>query len=276
MRLSLSPILGALLLGAAHAQPPANCTADQDCLSAGLRCLPSKGGAPCTLDYAFNLTGQCACLPQACADFTYPRPLPGKKQWLVAGDSISLGYLGDLAKALGAPWQVLHVGGSFNCDSAYQGSRCWSKWLGPNASRWDVVSYNAGLHDLAYPDNEHLSVTTYAALLATNLRFLAAAARPDAALVWMRTTPVPTNPPANCTLIPGRLESAVGAYNAAADAVVAGLAGRVGSCDLHGVVDRACGAGYASCAIAQCGGPHFTAKGWALLGAAAAACGGAA
>lgn len=62
-------------------------------------------------------------------------------------------------------------------------------------------------------------------------------------------------------------------YNAAADAVVAAVPGqRVASCDLHGVITAHCGATYASCDIAQCGGPHFTAAGFTMLGDAAAAC----
>jgi hypothetical protein len=73
-------------------------------------------------------------------------------------------------------------------------------------------------------------------------------------------------------LLPGRLEKDVLAYNAAADAVVARHAG-VRSCDLHKVITDACGVGYANCSITQCGGPHFTEAGFALLGAKMAQCG---
>ena len=101
---------------------PAPCTADEDCLSTNLRCLPSPSGAPCTLDYAFNETGTCACQPQGCDTFTYaPPPTPGKRQWLVIGDSISMGYFGPLSSALKAGWDVYHVGSRgkpINCDNA--------------------------------------------------------------------------------------------------------------------------------------------------------------
>jgi len=281
---------------------PAPCTADEDCLSTNLRCLPSPGGAPCTLDYAFNETGTCACLPQGCDTFTYASATPGKKQWLVVGDSISMGYYGPLSAALKAGWDVYHVGSRgkpINCDNAvryprasfspplrnphplpcpplqYFASRCVKGWLGADAARWDVVSYNAGLHDLAFPDNEHLAAASYAQYLGDTLRFLAGALRPSAALLWLTTTPVPTDPPANCTLLPGRLESSVREYNAAAAAVVAsvGAARAVRTCDLHAVITRYCGDSYATCNITQCAGPHFSSEGFALLGGAVAGCG---
>ena len=266
--------LFASAVGAAAAPLP--CTADEDCLSAGLRCLPSPGGAPCTLDYYYNVTGQCACLPQACDTFSYPPPTPGRKQWLVIGDSISMGYAPPLSSLLAASFNVYHVGAEkkpINCDNAYFAARCAQGWLGANASRWDVVSYNAGLHDLAFPDNEHLAVPSYAAFLNATLHFLGGALRADAALLWLTTTPVPTNPPANCTLIPGRLESSVLRYNSAAAAVAAAAPRAVRVCDLHAAITGFCGAGYATCNITQCGGPHFTAEGFQLLGRTLAACG---
>jgi hypothetical protein len=164
-------------------------------------------------------------------------------------------------------------GANDNNDNAAWGSRCVAGWLGANASRWDAVTFNFGLHDLAFPDNEHLAVGSYALLVASVTAKLAALLRPDAGVVWNAITPVPTDPPPQCALLPGRLERDVLAYNAAAAAAVAVAgAGRVAACDLHAVVDGVCGAGYSACAIAQCGGPHFTEAGFALLGGAVAAC----
>ena len=276
MQVTGTLFLSSLALACAtRASAPSPCTADEDCLSAGLRCLPSPGGAPCTLDYQYNETGTCACLPQSCAKFSYVPQQFEKKQWLVIGDSISMGYLADVASLLGQGWQVVHVGGSspINCDNAYFASRCISGWLGGNASRWDVVSYNAGLHDLAFPDNEHLSTTSYATYVSKVLEYLDGALRPDARLMWMSTTPVPTNPAPNCTLIPGRLESSVLAYNAAAAAVVSAAARDVPVCDLHKTINDYCGAGYATCNITQCGGPHYSSVGWQLLASAVTRCG---
>lgn len=114
---------------------------------------------------------------------------------------------------------------------------------------------------------------SYSKFVAAALQAVTEAVRSDALVVWMRTTPVPTNPPPACILIPGRLESSVIAYNDAADAVVADAAGRVLSCDLHAVITDYCGVNYStSCNITQCAGPHFTPAGFALLGAKAASC----
>jgi hypothetical protein len=86
------------------------------------------------------------------------------------------------------------------------------------------------------------------------------------------TTPVPTDPPPqnkkSCTLIPGRLERDVLAYNRAASEVTKGL----GVCDMHKVITDHCGVGYSSCDIAQCGGPHFPGRGFVMLGEAMARC----
>ena len=127
-------------------------------------------------------------------------------------------------------------------------------------------------------------------------------------LIWASTTPVPTNPPPqpgknpaggdNCTLVPGRLETDVLRYNAAAARVVAAAAGAedadddadaadaagivfaagkaasqvAGVCDLHAVIEARCGQGYRECDIAQCGGPHFQPEGFRMLGEALARC----
>lgn len=91
--------------------------------------------------------------------------------------------------------------------------------------------------------------------------------------VYSSNRAVPTNPPSNCTLIPGRLESNVLAYNAAAAKVVAVTqADRFLINDLHKVITDVCGVGYASCPIAQCAGPHFQAAGFELLAGAVAGC----
>ena len=262
----------ALLLSLFALSSSLNCTSDMDCIPLGERCLPSPAGSPCVLDYAYNETGTCACKPQACVLPTYPAALPGTRQWLIAGDSISLGQLAAASRLAGPGWQVLHVAQNYNCDNALNGAKCWHGWLGADAARWDVISYNAGLHDLAFPDNEHLSVPTVAGFVADSLQQLARAARADARLVWMRITPVPTDPAPQCVLIPGRLEKDVLAYTAAADATVQAAGGRMRSCDLHRVITDFCGVGYASCNITQCAGPHFTEQGFEMLAAKAVAC----
>lgn len=276
--LTLRALLAAALLAASRAWT--GCTAEEDCLAlpATPRCLPAAAGSgvACTLDYAFNETGFCACGAQQCTALTAPPAHPERKQLLVVGDSISLGYLASLTSNL-STWEVVHApsfgAGGDNNDNAAWGARCIQGWLGPNASRWDAITFNHGAHDYAFPDNEHLSVDSFSLFISSIVGKLVALARPDAVLVWNAITPVPTTPPPQCVLLPGRLESDVLAYNAAAARAVAVVgAGRVASCDLHKVIDDVCGVGYASCAIAQCAGPHFSAAGFALLGNAVAGC----
>ena len=273
----------ALVFAAAAAAAAAwvGCTAEEDCigLPATPRCLPvaAGSGVACTLDYAFNESGYCACGAQECVPLAAPPAHPERKQLLVVGDSISLGYLAQLTANLSSAWEVVHApsfsGGNDNNDNAAWGARCIQGWLGANASRWDAITFNHGAHDYAYPDNEHLAVDSYALFIASIAGRLAALARPDAVLVWNTITPVPTNPPPQCVLLPGRVESDVLSYNAAAARAVAVVgAGRFGVCDLHKVIDDVCGAGYQSCPIAQCAGPHFSAAGFALLGNAVAGC----
>ena len=152
------------------------------------------------------------------------------------------------------------------------GARCVGAWLGADPARWDAVSYNAGLHDLAFPDNEHLAVPSYARFVGAVFAAIAAAVRPSARVLWVTTTPVPTNPTPACALIPGRREADVLAYNAAAATVVAAAA-RVGTCDAHKVITDYCGVGFSdSCNITQCRGPHFVGAGFPMLGAKVAEC----
>ena len=180
-----------------------------------------------------------------------------------------------LAQAVAATHEVVHApsfgGGNDNNDNAHWLATCLAGWLGADPARWDVVSLNAGAHDYAFPDNEHLSMPHYAAFVDAALATLAAALKPGATVIWARITPVPTDPAPACVLLPGRLETNVLAYNAAADAVVARHTG-VRACDLHKVITDACGVGYAACNITQCGGPHFSAAGFQMLGDKMAQC----
>jgi hypothetical protein len=148
------------------------CTSDDDCyLTKDWRCLPStdQGAAKCTLDYQFNETGTCACgstgKEGVCVPLKPPPAAQGKLQYLVIGDSVSMGYTPQLTKNLSATHQVIHAPG--NCDNANWGSRCVRGWLGPEPKRWHTITINFGLHDLAFPDNEHLSVQVYTTLLAS-------------------------------------------------------------------------------------------------------------
>lgn len=217
----MRPSTLALLLAASGAGALTPCVNDQQCVgllpTGSQRCLPSKlpGAWKCTLDAAYNATGECACQPQSCVAITgcvcgargacldiaawlarSPTPpprtvrrspaFPSRKQLLVIGDSISLGYMPSLNASLAGEWEVAHPGE--NCGSAYHDMACMGSWLGTNPSRWDAVTLNAGLHDLAFPDNEHVDVDLYAVFLANATAALAAALKPSAAIVWVRTS----------------------------------------------------------------------------------------
>ena len=146
-----------------------------------------------------------------CVPGAYPPATKGRKQYLVIGDSVSMGYFSALEANL-SDWDVVHAPG--NNDNTNWGRRCLKGWLGPDPGRWNLVSVNWGLHDLAFPDNEHLDVATYANLLGDILTQLKALA-PRAKTMWVTTTPVPTDPPndpssgKSCVLIPGRIETVI-------------------------------------------------------------------
>jgi len=277
-----------LLLPAVAAAMVVPCDNDGDCYTtADWRCLPTTqaaGGRACTLDYAFNETGFCACSATGaegvCVLGKYAAPTAGKKQYLVIGDSVSEGYFPTLKPLMAAAgYQAVHAPG--NNDNVNWGSRCVKGWLGPDPARWTHITMNFGLHDLAFPDNEHLPVKVYSALLSNITKQIVQLA-PKVKLAWVTTTPVPTDPPPQqgkpCTLIPGRLESQVLLYNKAAAAVVAQEASHhrrqhnVSVCDVHKVITDHCKVGYKACDWAQCGGPHFPGPGFAALGAAMAEC----
>ena len=118
----------------------------------------------------------------------------------------------------------------------------------------------------------HSHCSNYAHFISLALTTLIGAVRRDARIIWHTITPVPFDPPPQCVLIPGRLETDVLRYNAAADAAIAGHQRIIEKCDLHGAITAHCGANYSSCDIAQCAGPHFTEAGFALLANASAAC----
>lgn len=275
-------LLSLLLLLCATALAPGaapGCANDAECLQLGSalqlwRCRESNASDAkfCALDCCYNKTSTCACMDQQCVPLLGKPSRPKNKQYLVIGDSVSMGYLKSLEAELAQKaYEVVHAPG--NNDNTNWGRKCVQGWLGPDPSRWDVISINFGLHDLAFPDNEHLPTDLYSKFLQEiflTLRMHANKAR----ILWVTTTPVPTNPPPkagkSCVLLPGRLETDVLRYNVAARHVLDGS--DVPICDLHGFVTDFCGVGYSSCNITQCGGPHFSEAGFSMLGQKVAEC----
>ena len=111
----------------------------------------TAGAGPCTLPGTTGKT-MCRCTQVTCGTPRYAAPLAGQKQWLMIGDSITGGCMsnGLPTVAAGHDVQVTHSPG--NAANVWWGAHCLDKWLG-NASRWDVITFQFGLHDLAL-DNE--------------------------------------------------------------------------------------------------------------------------
>lgn len=122
--------------------------------------------------------------------------------------------------------------------------QCLRAWTGTNASRFDVVSYNFGLHDLektAWDAPNRVSISDYR----LNLRKVAQLLRqrlPTAKQLFITTTPV-----SNSSLLsPPRNESDVLRYNEQAKLAMATEG--VPVLDLWAWMDAACGGDpYAEC-----------------------------
>jgi hypothetical protein len=195
------------------------------------------------------------------------------------GDSVSKGIfkvLGPmLANAtLATVWEPFHPSSNEGggCGNTMRGKDCTPLWLdGANRSthdpirRWDVISFNYGLHDLAR-DGEYLTVAEYAAnLLNITTRLVNAPGRQPGTkpkIYWMPSTPVPDVP-----LSPPRNQSDVPLYNAAAATVMEQFP-QIEVIDLYAFVVKACGGNphYTACPGFQLrGNVHFEAAGWQAL-----------
>jgi len=71
---------------------------------------------------------------------------------LIIGDSISIGYTPFVIKQLEGKANVSRV--NTNCGDTNKGLKNIKQWLGD--TKWDVIHYNFGLHDLCYrhPDSK--------------------------------------------------------------------------------------------------------------------------
>ena len=302
--MALLRLTASILALAAARAAPRGCRSDGDCLPAAgvpqpldFRCVnasnTSGAALPCHLAGPAtegNATCLCAaagaCDPDASAATYPPTPWATGGRYLMIGDSVSQG----MAPAVFATLNASSVAGFHNADngnSASWGARELDCWLqaapsatGPDAQVWDVISFNFGLHDIAY-DTERISVEQYASLLANvTARLGDVQARDGTRLLYVTTTPVPTVPryewPGDdCTnvsacLNPPRFDADVALYNEAALGVLAASGAEVATLDLYGyVADELCGgAGYARCdGVQLANNVHFTDDGYALLAA---------
>ena len=267
----------------------AACNADLDCspLTAPFwRCAVNPGAA---LNASSNChlpgpgtsgNATCACFAPHCAPTKRVKNASATTQYLMIGDSISLGMETDLSALVAQRgWQLTHNPG--NAASSNLGRHCIADWINTAAGdAWDVISFQFGLHDLGF-DTERITVAQYAALLSNITKELVALQRDQPALkiLWVKTTPVPTvptyGPACNTTskcLNPPRFDRDVVLYNAAADAIMAdanAAGARIATADLYSFVLARCGgSGYASCPGFQLPmNVHFTSVGWTALAA---------
>merc|ERR1712130_266001 len=112
----------------------------------------------------------------------------------------------------------VNAGGGGQCGDTNRGLECLRAWIGTNKTRFNLVSFNFGLHDLAsstWSGPPEVSLETYSRNL-RNITRLFRRRLPSAKLLFILTTPVPTTK----KLSPPRNESAVIAYNSAAKKVM--------------------------------------------------------
>jgi lysophospholipase L1-like esterase len=111
---------------------------------------------------------------------------------LLIGDSISIGYTPATRKLLAGKANVHRI--PDNGGPTDNGTKNIKKWLGD--SKWDVIHFNWGLHDLKLGTGKHqVPIDDYEKNLRDLVKTMKAT---NAKLIWASTTPVPegkTNPP---------------------------------------------------------------------------------
>jgi acyl-CoA thioesterase-1 len=145
----------------------------------------------------------------------------GLPRVLLIGDSISMGYTLDVRELLKGKANVHRI--PTNGGPTTNGLKNIKAWLGD--SKWDVIHFNWGLHDLKYiaedsskradptAPGSHLQVplADYEKNLAELVKIMQAT---GAKLIWCTTTPVPAGSG-------GRVEGDEAKYNEAAARVMA-------------------------------------------------------
>jgi len=135
---------------------------------------------------------------------------PALPRVLLIGDSISMGYtvpVRNLLKGKANVHRIMENGGPTT-----NGLAKMRTWLG--TSKWDVIHFNFGLHDLKFVEGGQQQVTP--ADYEKNLRELVRQLKETKAkLIWGNTTPIPGPP-----LKPERIAEDVLVYNAAAAKVM--------------------------------------------------------
>ncbi|HEY1048217.1 MAG TPA: SGNH/GDSL hydrolase family protein [Prosthecobacter sp.] len=133
--------------------------------------------------------------------------VPGLPRVLIIGDSISMGYTLDVRKMLEGKANVHRI--PTNGGPTSRGIESIKDWLG--TSKWDVIHFNWGLHDLKYIDEKpQVSLADYEKNLTELVKTMQAT---GAKLIWCNTTHVPAG-------VDGRIEGDETKYNEAAARVM--------------------------------------------------------
>ena len=129
-----------------------------------------------------------------------------EKKILVIGDSISIGYTPFVTAALKGKAAVVHNAG--NAAHTRNGVAKIDEWLGD--TKWDVIHFNFGLHDLKImEDGKHqVALEEYGENLHAIVQRLK---QTKAKLIWASTTPVPSG-----KITPQRSPADVPKFNAVA------------------------------------------------------------
>lgn len=134
----------------------------------------------------------------------------GLPRVLLIGDSISIGYTIPVRTLLKGKANVHRI--PENGGPTITGLKNIEKWIG--TSKWDVIHFNWGLHDLKYMEDlkHQVRIEDYKNNLQELVKRLAAT---GAKLVWCSTTPVP-----DAKVNPRRQNEDVLAFNSVAQKVM--------------------------------------------------------
>ncbi len=163
-------------------------------------------------------TGKARTAPQPA--FAKVEDIPGLPRVLLIGDSISIGYTVPVRELLKSKANVHRI--PANGGPTINGLARLKSWLGD--SKWDVIHFNWGLHDLKYmgPNNENradpkastshqqVPLPDYEKNLAELVKQLQGT---GAKLIWCSTTPFPED-------ADGRVAGDLKKYNEAAARVM--------------------------------------------------------
>jgi lysophospholipase L1-like esterase len=145
------------------------------------------------------------CVGQPNPAFREVPDVPGLPRVLLIGDSISIGYTEPVRAELTNKANLHRI--PENGAATIVGVKNLENWL--SSSKWDVIHFNFGLHDLRLDDGKHqVPLPDYETNLRTIVQRLQ---KTGARLIWATTTPVP-----DAEVKPPRRNSDVIAYNAAA------------------------------------------------------------